>query len=434
MQRTLPPIASLLVLLAAPATRSQGGGEAPSHEDLAGRIEAYLAPFVADGHLSGTVLVARGEDIVFHQAFGMANYEHGVRNRVETRHCIASITKSMTKILAIQMIERGELGLRDPISKWLPEFPRAERITIEHLLRHRAGIPHRVTTAEQETLPRTAADMVGLVEACLADDRAFLCDPGETSNYSSAGYSVLARILELVAQKPFATLLRERIFEPAGMKRSIDPNGRDLVADRAQSYLPAARGPRNAPQKDLSFLVGAGSVYSTARDLLACQATLRKGGYGRGATASLVEPTGITMNGATNGFRAYCDHHAASDVSVVVLANLTTGALDRMRSALPRIAAGESVDTPARFSLTPVELPAAELEAYSGVFVPRAGSEFHLRVEAGQLMIGTYLLVPLGNDRFLSIQDYAEIRVARDEGGKITHLDWGDTVMQRADR
>jgi len=421
-----------LVLLCPILAPSAPAQEAPlSTEDVAERVEAFVAPFVADGHVSGTVLVARGDEVLFHRSYGQANREHGVPNRPETRFGIASITKPMTVVIAVRLMEAGELRLDDPIATWLPDFPRAERITVEHLLRHRAGIPHRVTTEAEESMPRTAQDMVDLAARVLADDSRFLCEPGAVSNYSSAGYSILARVLELASGKSYAELLDEHVVEPAGLERTTHTSGRVVLKDRAQGYMPGSRGVLNAPLKDLSFLVGAGSVYSTAHDLFLFMKAVREGAYGEGVRASLTNGDGMGSNGVTNGFRAFCDHDARTGISVAVVSNLTTGALDRLRETLPVIAAGGEFEIPERLALEPADVPREVLEGYAGTYEPRPGGGFDVRVEDGELMIGSYVLVPLGDDRFFSIQDYAAVNVVRDEDGGITGLDWSGLVMNR---
>ena len=405
----------------------------PNRDDVAERIAAYLAPFDADGQLSGTVLVARGDEVLFEQAYGMANYEHGVPNRPDTPHGIASITKAMTDVICLRLLDAGELDVGDTIDRWLPDFPRADRITVEHLLRHRAGIPHRVTTELEETVPRTAADMAALAGRALADESAFLCEPGAVSNYSSAGYSVLARVLELAGGKPYAALLHKHVCEPARLEHTLHLSHRDVLPGRAQGYMPVAGGVRNAPLKDSSFLVGAGSAYSTPRDLYRLAWAIRDGTLGPSVRASLFDAQGFTANGAGTGCRAFVDLSADTDVTVAVTANLTTGALDRLRAALPRIVAGEEVAPPERLAVETAPVPPAALERYAGTYRPRPGSTFLARVEAGDLIVGSYLLVPIGEHRFFSFQDYAEVTFALDEDGRPTQLDWNGYVMPRVD-
>jgi len=145
-------VALLVVISASPAqaTAPVPTAAPPSAAELKSRIDAYVQPFLEDGHLSGTLLVARGANVLYERSFGMADYEHGVANTPETRFGVASITKPMTAMIARQLMAEKKLSATDTLQKWIPGFPGGDRITIDHLLEHRAGIPHRVTADHEE--------------------------------------------------------------------------------------------------------------------------------------------------------------------------------------------------------------------------------------------------------------------------------------------
>lgn len=387
--------------------------------DLPRRIEDYLAPFLELGHVSGTLLVARGGEVLFERAYGMANHELGVPNTPQTKHCIASITKPMTIAVVCQLAEERRLDPADPLSKWLPDFPRGDRITVSHLLNHRAGIAHRVTDAEQESQPLSAAEMVALVKRS-----AFLFEPGERPVYSSAGFSVLARIVELVDGRPYGEVLERRIFRRAGMEHSVHPGFHRLVPGRASSYTPTVGGVRNTELKDLSFLVGAGSVYSTAGDLHRLIGALLSGSLGQAAQTALLREEGLRWNGITNGYRAFADYHKDTGIEVIFTGNLHTGAVDRLRQDLPRIVAGEALARPAAPRFDAVRLDEGVLRRYEGRYESEQGQSFAMRVREGELFAGDRLLVPTSESTFYSLQEYGRVNVIFGEAGQVERLDW----------
>jgi len=393
--------------------------QAPAIPSLAERIEAYLAPAVADGHLSGTLLVAKDGQVLFERAWGMADYELKVPNTPRTRHCVASVTKPMTIALICQLAEEQKLRPEDTIDKWFPGFPRGDRITVSQLLNHRAGIAHRVTTAEQESRPLSAAEMVELVQGA-----ELMFEPGEKSVYSSAGYAVLARIIELVDGRPYGQALATRLFERAGMRESMHPQFPQLVPDRAKSYAPAVSGVVNVEPKDLSFLVGAGSVFSTAGDLHRMIAALLDGRLGEAAKLALLRDNGVRWNGITNGYRAFADYYAPEGVEIIFTGNLHTGAIDRLRRDLPRLIGGEEVATPARIVVHPVDVAPEILRRYEGEYESEFGSRFSIHERWGLAYAGDRMLVPTSTTTFYSLQDYGEVRVVFDDSGGIERLDW----------
>lgn len=413
----------LLLLVFAPAAVAENESDSPippAPEALGAAIDAYVQPFVDRGHLSGNLLVARGEDIVYERSFGMASYELGVPVTPDSRFNIASVSKPMTVIALIHLVTRGKLAMSDPISKWIPDFPRAGEITVGHLARHRAGIPHRVTEAWQETVPHTASDMVEL-----AKNKPLTGEPGEKYNYSSAGFSVLARVLELAGGKPFDALLREAVFDPVGLTHSSHIDSRALLPDRAAGYMIGPDGKVvNAALKDMSFLVGAGSVFSTARDLHSLVLAVRTGKLGPGPQLSFVDTDGLDWNGVSSAYRAFADWHAASDVTVVFVGNLQTGAATRIQKDVPRITAGEKVALPVLPDSKPIEVATETLKRWEGRYELRPGSPLSVRAESGALYANDWVLIPTGERRFFSPQDYATVEVVLTDAGKPERLDW----------
>ena len=155
---------------------------------------------------------------------------------------------------------------------------------------------------EQETISYSSAEFVEKVkQAKLA------FEPGSQRLYSSGGYAVLARALEIASGKSYAQLLQEYVFTPADMKDSLDFNGETIIERRAQDYLLSAKRLLNAPLKDYSFLVGAGSVFSTARDVYKFGEAVLDGKYGETAKTNTVAKNEIMASGSTNGHRAFLE-------------------------------------------------------------------------------------------------------------------------------
>lgn len=412
----------ILALAAALAFASVplAGLEPPAGEELARRLDSYAAPFLADGHLSGHLLVARGGEIVYERSFGMANWELETPVTADTRFNIASITKPITGLAGLQLIAAGKLSTADTLSRWIPDFPRGDEITIGQLFTHQAGIPHRVTTDAQESQPMTAAEVVELAKGV-----PLLFDPGTSSTYSSAGYSVLARVLELASGESYGQLVENLVFVPAGMTHSVHPVGDLLVPRRASSYLIGADGRlRNAALKHYSFLVGAGSIYSTARDLLALQRALLAGRYGDDAARNFLRDGDLSWNGRTDGFRAFADYDGDTEVSVIFTGNLLTGAADRLRADVPRIVAGEEVSAPARLAIVPATVAPEVLARYEGTYQLRPGTELELSVEDGVARLSGWTLIPTSETSFFSPQDYGRVEVVLADDGAVERLDW----------
>jgi CubicO group peptidase (beta-lactamase class C family) len=380
-------------------------------------IDAYVKPLVRVNHFSGVILASYKGKVIYEKAFGLAQAELGVPNRADTVFGIASVTKPMTMTIALRLIEDGKLGRQDKLNKWLPDFPKGEQITVEMLMLHRSGIPHRASSPEaEESLRYTAADMV---EKAKQTPLAF--QPGEREMYSSLGFSVLARVLELAAGKSFAQLLQEYVFNPAGMKDSTEFNGETILPRRAQEYFLEPSGLVHAPLKDYSFLVGAGSVFSTAHDVFRFGESVLNGTYGADVKKVLVEEGGFGENGVSNGFRCYVD--AEKDFGFVVISNLQSGANDLLVRDLPRILQDKPVSPPSPPNFSFSRFSTEQLREYVGAY-KFANFTNTIVLKGDQLISGDYKIFPIGKDRFYRLADYATLTFIRNADGAIKGLEW----------
>jgi CubicO group peptidase (beta-lactamase class C family) len=139
--------AALLLLLPTGAYQRQTQGP-PSDRALVATVETLLAPEASANLLSGSILIARGDRIIFQRAYGFANWELRVPNSASTRFGVGSITKVMTETIVDLLSQEGRLDLNAPVRTYLSDFPdgpKGGRATVRDLLTHRAGVPFRVT-------------------------------------------------------------------------------------------------------------------------------------------------------------------------------------------------------------------------------------------------------------------------------------------------
>ena len=391
----------------------------PTNAALVRAIDAYAKPLVERGDLSGQLLVLRNGETVLERSYGFANRELRVPVTPESRFCVASITKPMTMIIAIDQIGKKTIGYHDSIARWLPDFPHGDSITIEHLLRHRSGIPHDIVPDSLATRPRGTAEMVALAARLPLD-----FTPGSQSSYSSGGFTVLARILEIASGKDYQTLLDEQICRPLGMKHTRHTDSIELLPDRVHAYVPGIHGIENARIEDFSGLVGAGSVWSTARDIHTLVQGVVSGKLGTSSRASLVRRGVLEFSGRVTGFRSYADWDSASGLEVVFIGNTLTGAGDALRAAIPRLAAGEPVAALALPKLRTEPLSDADLKRLEGDFKLGNGTLLRLRVHDGALWANEWLLQATQDGAFFSPRDYGLVRGIPGADGRIERLDW----------
>jgi CubicO group peptidase (beta-lactamase class C family) len=382
-------------------------------------IDRYVSSLARSGQFSGVVIASYKGKVVYEKAFGKAVAEFNLPNQLNTRFCIASVTKPMTEVIALRLAEEGTIQLQDKISKWVPDFPNGDKISLEMLMNHTSGIPHRATTPEQEALPHTSSDMLEMAKHVSLE-----FEPGTKESYSSLGYSVLARVLELASGKTYAALLSKYVFQPAGMTNSLDFKSDSIIPFMAHEYLLEPSKMIPGPLKDYSFIVGAGSVCSTGNDVMKFADALSNGRYGERIRQTLTDSTGrFRDNGSTNAFRCFVMIDKKKGYGFVIVSNLSSGANDLLVRDLPKILQDQVVPPPSIPQFHFEQLPADKLSEYVGAYkFPKFTN--HIRLEGNQLISGDSKIFFIGNDQFFRIADYATLTFSRDGNGKIEGLKW----------
>jgi CubicO group peptidase (beta-lactamase class C family) len=391
-----------------------------SQSATAKKIDDLIQPVARDGKFSGVVIASQNGTVIYEKAFGMANAELKVPNSVASRIGVASITKPMTAVILSRLIEEQKLSLEDKLNKFIPDFPNGEKITVAMLSQHRSGIPHRAMREEDESRPYSSAEMIEKIKLAKL---AF--EPGAQEMYSSGGYTVLARVLEIASGQSYAQLLQKYVLEPARMTDTIDWNGPAIIDRRTQEYLCDDRGYANAAPKDYSFLIGAGSVVSTAPDIYKFGNAILDGKYGTSVKTSFVRNGLVRGSGNTNGHRAYYEIKEDRSYGFVILSNMGCGSFDFIQTGVIEILQGKE---PTLKTLTVPKLianPNKDLNEFAGRYkqVP-GGSETSVVIRDGYLYAGDIKLYPVKPDCFFDFKYFGEACFARDASGKVTGIRW----------
>ncbi len=185
------------------------------------KIDSLLQQFAGTKQFSGTVLVAKNNDILYSKSVGFANKETAVPNKLETNFNIASMGKTLTATLIMQLVQEGKLSVDEKLSALLPEFniKRADSITVYQLLTHTSGVGNymmHVNFEEERRNLKSLDDVMPYVVAMEPTSKF----PGESYQYSNSGFIILGKIIEKLTGKSYNENLEERIFTKTGMKQS----------------------------------------------------------------------------------------------------------------------------------------------------------------------------------------------------------------------
>ena len=256
--------------------------EALEPEDLLPEIERFVGRSCDVDVFSGTVLVARGETVLYTHACGEASKRFHVANRLDTKFNLGSMNKMFTSVAIMQLVERGVIALDDPISKYVDEswLPRdiTGRVTVHHLLTHTSGLGSYFNQTFMESSRMSFRDLDDYRPLVEGETLAF--EPGDRFQYSNTGMFLLGVVIESATGQSYFDYIREHIYEPAGMKNSDSYEMDQPVENLAIGYDPdpeSAQGYRNNLYMHVIKGGPAGGGFSTVEDLLAFSLALQSG-------------------------------------------------------------------------------------------------------------------------------------------------------------
>jgi CubicO group peptidase (beta-lactamase class C family) len=293
---------TVLVLPGRAATTKAKPEEVGLSSERLGRIHEMIRRHIEAGDFSGAVtLVARKGRVAHLEAQGRLDLKSNTAMPVDAIFRIASMTKPITGVAILMLLEEGRVRLNDPVSRFIPEFktlkvavpidagprqgtaaaaepqfytmPASREITIQNLLTHTSGlVSGGISASEAAKNPRKPTDtLADYIPQLAFVPLAF--QPGSRWTYSpGAGFDTLGRIVEVISGQTFDQFLHQRIFEPLGMKDTFFNAPVDRKGRRATMYQRTAEGlelPTNRnPPAVTKYFSGGGGLMSTAEDYL----------------------------------------------------------------------------------------------------------------------------------------------------------------------
>ncbi|MGO8701583.1 MAG: serine hydrolase [Limisphaerales bacterium] len=314
-------------------------------------VDALFTHVFTNNSPGAAVLVAQDGKVLFKGGYGLADVAHNMAFSPETKSRIGSITKQFTASAILKLQEQGKLSVNDKLSKYFPDFPRGDEVTLRHLLTHTSGIRSYTDNPgfiSKVTTPVSPGDLINSFK-----NEPFDFDPGKKWHYDNSGYFLLGQIIERVSGQSYGDFLQKNFFDPLGMKSTGVHHSGMALEHEALGYEFGDGKFTNALNWDMSWAGGAGALYSTVEDLfrwnegvfggkVLSEASLKAAwtpvkteenaednsdnGYGYGWQVSQLRGAReISHGGGLNGFSSIIMRLPRENFTVVVLANAMPG-------------------------------------------------------------------------------------------------------------
>lgn len=351
------------------------------------KLDNYLNALETTNNFHGSVLVAQNGSIILNKGYGKSDFEQSITNTQDTTFPIGSMSKQFTAMAIMQLVEKGLINVDDVISKYVPDFPNGDIITIEELLTHSSGIVNCTNLPEFWSMDIDSfKDINNVIN--LFKNKSLEFKPGSKFSYSNSGYILLGYIIEKVSGRNYIDYLEKNIFGPLDMKNtglSYDGIKKMYTSTGYSGYLDVF------PISDMITLngaYGAGNLCSTTEDLykwdralytdkLVKQSTLKdifsnhiemtssgiyygygwmlsKGSYGEE----------IYHGGNTLGFTSNIARYPDKDLTIIILTNVGYYNINSLNDIMADISLGKSYEMPKKKSV--VKVDDALLDKYAG--------------------------------------------------------------------
>jgi CubicO group peptidase (beta-lactamase class C family) len=233
-------------------------------------VDSLVQQWYTSNRFNGTILVAERGEVLYRGALGYGNFDTKDTLSLSSPFQLASVSKPITAIAVLTLLEQGKLELDAPVQRYLPALP-YDKVTVRHLLTHRSGLSRYMYLGHHywsdKEIALSNCDMLDLfVKYKLPLE----FTPGSKFVYSNSNYALLASLVEELSGKDFDEYVRDAIFLPLGMNNSFiyTKCKNEAVPDKVLGYVPSGRGRYGPVENDyLNGVTGDKGAYSTVEDL-----------------------------------------------------------------------------------------------------------------------------------------------------------------------
>ena len=393
------------------------------------------------------VLVARGDKLLFKQAYGQANIELGVPLSPEHKFRIGSVTKQFAATALLKLIDEGKATLTDPLSKYLPDYPEGQAITLLQLLNHTSGVKsYTGIPGYMHNQIRRELTTAKLIEEF--KDLPVDFAPGTDFQYNNSGYVLLGAVIEAISGQSWHQYINDALLQPNKLTTIVYPGEQIIVPGMASGYSlrpgqdvqkasllsmtqPHAAGALVADLNALwqwnrllhgGKLLKAETYQQMITPLDAAAQSDRNYGFGisRGQLRGMQE---LQHGGGINGFVSLLVYLPQQQVTVAMLRN-SDGPGPDLNYLSRKIAAFASGNPYPEYQ--PVSLTEAQLDEITGVY-NKGDDSRTLEVRDGKLFSTRaggrpFELIAQGNDSFGFIDSVTRLVIERDQKGNATAL------------
>ena len=336
-------------------------------DSLTYKLNEYFLALTNLNKFNGNVIISKNGHLLLDKTYNMSNETDSLRVTRDSKFIIASVSKVFIKYSILKLIELNRLHLSDKLSKFIPDFPSGEKITVEQLMHHQSGLPRELKNYEKFD----SLSLSKVVELAKSEKLQF--EPGSQTLYSNVGYFLLHYIIDKTSDNGYLTFIHNEIFKKMELNNTLEFNSTILVPKFAYGFdnengkvIPISKKNINKFETG-NYLSTVGDLYRFSKQLM----------NRRSINQSLVnqlfnKDSVLEQAGGRPGYRAYFYMNLKTEVTFIFTSNYTDIPIQEVIADILNILSHKPYEVPHKINRVEIQLPKETLQKYTGKFALEA--------------------------------------------------------------
>ncbi|MCW5518777.1 beta-lactamase family protein [Aureitalea sp. L0-47] len=355
--------------------------ELKEYSQITTNLDEYFKTLSGLNKFNGAVLISKDDHRILFNTYNIPKGPSTLRITKNSQFDIHSISKLMAKAVVIDLEKEGRISQSDRVSKFIPDFPAGNNITIKHLIENQSGLPREFNDEVPNLIEKSAEEMVDLIMA-----QPLIFEPGDETVYSNLGYQLLYYIISQITGKPFVQTLDEKYFLPLNMKNSgahfyLEKGNLNQAVTNHENNDGEIVAVPNINSKDKRQ----SKIYSTVEDLELFINHIKSDSYKDRIKNS---KNTIGWSGGGDGILSHAEYNIEGDYNLIFFSNYDEIPFGQILNTVDKIIKGKPYELPKVIKRNAIILSEQILRRYEGDYRLKEFNDniFGFKLKDGYLM------------------------------------------------
>lgn len=351
-------------------------------DSLTYKLDEYFTALTNLKTFNGNVIISKHGQLLLDKTYNITGETDSLKVTRDSKFIIASVSKVFIKFSILKLAELKTLQLADKLSKFIPDFPNGDKITIEQLMHHQSGLPRELTNKNSYD----SLSLSKIVELAKLEKLQF--GPGTQTLYSNVGYFLLHYIIDKTSSNGYLAFIQNEIFKKMKLDNTLEFNSKKSVPKFAFGFdnengrvIPTSKKNINRFETG-NYLSTISDLYSFSQQILSGKA-LRKSL----ALEMFGQDSVLIQAGGRSGYRAYFYKNLKTDVTFIFVSNYTDIPIQEATADIVNILDNKPYEVPHKINRVEIKLLPETLKQYTGKFALEADltQAFSIEIIANKL-------------------------------------------------